>query len=51
MKKLRLFFLFFICQQASAQITLIATQVKNYQVDRLDNISAVYLLVEWTSFK
>ena len=38
MKKLRLFFLFFICQQASAQITLIATQVKNYQVDRLDNV-------------
>ena len=38
MKKLKFFFLFFICQQASAQSTLIATQVKNYQVDRLDNI-------------
>ena len=38
MKKLSLFFLSFICQQASAQTTLIATQVKNYQVDRLDNV-------------
>lgn len=38
MKKLSIFFLFFICQLANAQTTLIATQVKNYQVDRLDNV-------------
>ena len=38
MKKLKFFFLYFICLQASAQSTLIATQVKSYQVDRLDNV-------------